>query len=494
MPLQAQFSGYAISLLQGYASNAFHLAGEYMDDLHDYIVATIDTTPPSINVDVPASIVIDPSLGSPPDAPPNSAYPAIPDQPATQEFDFPTKPAYSLPVAPVLTDIVLPSFIEGTIDPLTTSMPEIDFDVPNLSMIQDGGQAPEDELVQAAKAKLLSNIVNGGTMLNPQVEADLWNRDRERRVQALQDMRDKITAQWAKLGWSLPDGLLAGQLLAAETEYLNKDLDSSREIAVKQADLEQKGMFESLKLGIDLETVLMANYNDYAKRVFEASKATVDVTIELYKQRVVQYNTMLEAFKTDVLAYKTKIEAELGRAEVYKARLAGAELLTKIDDNRVKLYISHMSAIEQLVKIYQTEVQSVAIMYEAEKQKIDGFKARVEAYTAVVEGITKKYLGEMEGYKSYVTAWAASADAQTKFGDLKLKGEVAELEATLKAWEIQMKIVSENTTTKLEALKTVATTSSNLAAGALSAIHASVSDAYSYQDQITEYFDLSPNA
>jgi hypothetical protein len=153
-----------------------------------------------------------------------------------------------------------------------------------------------------------------------------------------------------------------------------------------------------------------------------------------------------------------------------------------------------MSAIEQLVKIYQTEVQSVAIMYEAEKQKIDGFKARVEAYTAVVEGITKKYLGEMEGYKSYVTAWAASADAQTKFGDLKLKGEVAELEATLKAWEIQMKIVSENTTTKLEALKTVATTSSNLAAGALSAIHASVSDAYSYQDQITEYFDLSPNA
>lgn len=488
------YTGQAMDMLEGFATEAFNSAEHYMDELHNYVITPFTTTAPSINVDVPATIVIDPSLGAAPVAPPDSAYPTIPDQPTTQDFDFPTKPVYALPVAPTLTDIVLPSFIEGTIAPLTTSMPALTFDVPSLSAVSDGGKAPEDELVEASKAKLLSNIVNGGTMLNPLVEADLWNRDRERREQALQDAKDKIVSQWAKLGWSVPDGLLAGALLAVDNEYMNKDLDSSREIAVKQADLEQKGMFESLKLGIDLETVLIGSYNEYAKRVFETSKATVDVTIELYKQRVVQYNTMLEAYKADVVAYKTQIEAEMSRAEVYKARLTGAELLTKIDDNRVKLYMSHMGAIEQLVKIYQTEVQSVGIQYEAEKQKIDGFKARVEAYTAVVEGITKKYLGEMEGYKSYVTAWAASADAQTKFGDLKLKGEVAELEATLKAWEIQMRLVQESTTTKLEALKTVATTSSNLAAGALSAIHASVSDSFSNSLQTTQYYDLTPNA
>ncbi|MBU2049351.1 MAG: hypothetical protein KKH61_10290, partial [Gammaproteobacteria bacterium] len=46
------------------------------------------------------------------------------------------------------------------------------------------------------------------------------------------------TSMWAKKGWSLPDGLLAHSLSEVQKEYMNKGLDRSREIAIKQADLE----------------------------------------------------------------------------------------------------------------------------------------------------------------------------------------------------------------------------------------------------------------
>lgn len=483
-----------IGFLENYASDAYANAEGYLNDLNNYVAATISTTPPTINIDPPGSIIVDPSIGAPPEAPTDSEYPVIPTQPTTQDFSFPTAPSYTLPTVPVLSDIVLPDFIENTIAGVTTSMPVIDFSAPAVTAIQDGGMASEDALIEAAKTKLTTNITNGGTMLNPAVEADIWNRDRARREQALQDAMDKLTSQWAKLGWTMPDGLLAGSLLAINNEYMNKDSDASLAIAIKQAELEQAGMFKSIELATTLETLLFANINDYAKRVFETSKTTADVTIELYKQRVVQYNTMLEAVKADVMAYKTRVEAELGRAEVYKARLSGIEILTKIDESKVKQYVAQIGAAESMVKLYETQVQAVATQYSAEKEKIAGYKARVDAYTAVVDGITKKYLGEVEGYKSYVQAWSASADSQTKFGELKMKGEVAEIEATLKAWEVQSKLVQESTTTKLEALKTVATVSSNLAAGALSAIHASVSDQTSNTQSWQSYQDLSPNA
>jgi hypothetical protein len=326
-------------------------------------------------------------------------------------------------------------------------------------------------------------------MLNPLVEADIWNRDLERHDQALQDAVDKMTSQWAKLGFSAPDGLLAGSIIALNNEYMNKRLDRSREIAVKQAELEQTGLFKSLELGISLENILMTAQNEYAKRVLEASKATADVTIEIFKQRVVQYNALLEAYKTDAAAYKTTIEAEMARVEAYRARIMGLQAIAGIDENRVKLYSAKIAALEQLVNVYNTKVKSIAIKYEAEKQKIDRYKVQVEAYSATIDGITKKYLGEVDGYKAYIQAWIATSDSQTKLIDVKARTEMAELEATIKEWEIQLKLIQEATNVKLEALKTVAQVSSNLAAGALSAIHASVSD--SYQNSYQTYNNIS---
>ena len=458
-----------------YGKEALALAEKYIDEMNNYIVGTVTTIPPVINIPVPGTVVVDPSLiGLIPPAPPDSSFPTAPSAPATSDHPFPGQPVYTLPDIPILTDIVLPEFIDNTVEPPTLQIPIVDFDVPAIAQIQDGGLTPEDGLVQAAKAKLMKNILSGGTMIDPQVEADIWNRELERAQQALQDAVDRITAQWAKLGWSVPDGLLAGQLLAVNNEYINKRLDASRDIAIKQAELEQQGMFKSLEIATSLEGILIASQNDYAKRVFETSKATADVTIEIFKSRIERYNTMLAAFKADVEAYKVGIDAELERAEVYKARLSGLQIIAGIDETKVKIYATEIGAFGQLVDLYKTQIQAVATMYEAEKQKIEMFKTQVDAYTSQVDAITKKYGVQVEAFKSYLSAWIASSDSQTKLIDVSVKAEIAKADAILKEWEIQLNLITENTRMKLEALKAVAQTSSNLAAGAMAAAHSAV--------------------
>jgi hypothetical protein len=487
------YTGQAMSFLEGFATQSFNLAEGYIDELNNYIVGTITTTPPAINIPAASSITVDPALvGLIPTAPNDSAYPVVPSAPATSDHNFPDAPTYTMPAVPSLHDIVLPEFIEMTIEQPSSTLPVIDFDVPAIAQINDGGLTAEDSLVQSAKAKLLSNIVNGGTMINSQVETDIWSRDLERNEQALQDAIDKLTAQWAKLGWSMPDGLLAGNILGVNNEYMNKRLDRSREIAVKQAELEQQGMFKSLELAVQLEKVLIDNLNDYARRVLDTSKTTAEVTISLFRERINRYNALLAAFKADMDSYKTNIEAEIQRVEVYKARLQGQQIIAGIDETAVKVYTAKISAVSQLVDIYKTGVQAVATMYEAEKQKIEMYKSKIDTYTSTLKSITEKYATQVEGFKSYLSAWTASSDSQTKLIDVGVRAQMAETEATLKEWETQLRIVQESTTLKLEALKTVAQTASNLAAGSLSAIHASVSD--SFNNSVQQYYDLTPNA
>jgi len=269
---------------QAYANESYDTAMDYLETLSNFVAGEIDTTPPAINIDPPGSIIIDPTILAQMPAAPTDYPNEPPAEPSFSEHDFPAAPVFTMPSVPVVNDIAIPGFVSNDIVGISASLPVFTASVPAISAIPDGGDVPEDSLVQTVKARLESNILNGGTMLSADIEADIFNRDLERREQILQDLKDKITAQWAKLNWSLPDGLLAGMLMAADIEYTNKNLESSRTIAIEQAKLEQSGVFKSMELGISLENIIMDSHNKYAARVLEASKSTAQVTIQLFKE------------------------------------------------------------------------------------------------------------------------------------------------------------------------------------------------------------------
>jgi hypothetical protein len=478
------FSDYVqgvIDSMESYARTTFNTANDYLDDLNAIVVKELIMVPPTIDIPPPGSIELDPVI-SPliPVSPADSEFPTSPgDAPSVEDHSFPGEPVFTLPTPPVVNEITIPSFVSNEIAGISAELPTFTDELGAISSLDNGGNAPHDTLLQAVRDKLLSNIQNGGTMLDPTVEDDIWDRDKERNEQALRDAMDKITTQWAKLNWGLPDGLLAGQILAINNEYMNKDLDRSREIAVKQADLEHQGMFKSLEMGISLEKIIMDSYNEYAKRALDASKSTADITISIFKERINKFNALLGAYKTDVEAFKGRIDAEVSRANVYKTQIEGLALINQIDETKVKIYMGQLQGINTMVDIYKNQVQAVATQYEAEKIKVERFKTQVEAYVAQIEGITKKYAVEVDGFKAFISGYSASSDSQTKLLDLKGRAEIAKAEATIKEWEIEQDITQKNLQIKMEALKTMSQVSSNLASGALSALHAGVNGSIS---------------
>jgi len=477
----AQFSA-----TQLYASSSFQLAAHYIDELNNYLINEIQMTPPSVTIDTHPTIVIDPSLiQALPIAPPDSEYPQDPSAPNTTDYTMPTSPSITYPSLPTLADITLPSFIPSSINGITTSLPTFTDDVPAVSGITDGGDANFDTLVEALRSKLQSFIIDGGTMLNPQVEADIWQRDLERIQQNLQDSVDKATGQWAKMGFDIPDGFLASMLIPLNVEYYNKLSDRSREIAVKQAELEQQGVFKSMEIATKLEEVIITSHHTYAQRAFDASKATAELTIKIFETRIAKFNALLETFKVDVDQWKTQIEGVLAQANIYKTQIEGLSLIEQINETKVKIYTSQLSAVATMVEVFKTQVQAVATEYEAEKVKIERYKSQVEAYVAAIDGITKKYGNTIEGYKAFIQAWVASSDSQTKLAEIGTKAQIAEVEAAIKEWEIEMRIIEEEIGLKQKALETVAQTASNLAAGALAAIHTSAQVSDSSSEQIS---------
>ena len=466
------FTGAAFTLMSGIAQGAVTSANSAITALTTAANFSVSLSPPSIST---GSL---PGPGSGPSF--SGAEPSIgegPYVPIIQTYSMPSVPSYVLPTIPTLHDFTIPDFVDGTIHPITTTLPSINFVVPDIGAIT-ADEVVQDSLFGTVRDRLESNILNGGTMLNPVVEADIWNRDLERNEQALQDSVDKVTAQWAKLGFSLPDGLLAGNLLAVNNEYMNKRLDRSREIAVKQAELEQTGIFKSLELGVKFEDIVMVSLNEFARRRLEAEKANGDILLAVFKERVNLYNSNLEAFKADALVYKTSIEAELERAEVYKAKLSALQTLVQVDESKVKIYTSQIAAVEQLVNMYNTEVKAVATMYEAERVKVELFKGQVEAYAAKIDAQMKGFVGRVEAFRGMVEGYAAGQRVTIANAETVSRVAVAQYEANVKLLEATARVAEVGAQVRIEGLKGAAQAASNLAAGAMSAIHASINDSY----------------
>ncbi len=489
MPYTTDLVGSYLSTIKTFANSAYTSTNQYLSTMATYMAQNLPMQYNPVGEKIPTntSIELDPALRSELERLSNNMKMdelsgiVAPNDPAIPEnHQFPGAPSYTLPSVPVMRNITLPDFVDGLITMPITSIPNVSvsslgIDTLKATDISDGGLAPEDNLAAAIRDKLTNNIVSGGTMINPTVENDIWNRDNEREEQAFQDQLDKLTLQWAKLGWSLPDGLLAGSYIAANNEYMNKRLDRSREISIKQAQLEQDGIFKSIELANGFERIIFENYNHYANRVFETSKVVAEQTLQIFNGRINGYNYLLEQFKADVEGYKAKIQAELGRATVFKTKVEAQGLISQMNENDIKIYTAQIESCKQLVDIYKTQVSAVAIQYEAEKSRIEAYKAMAEVYSVKIEAIIKKYMAGVEQFKAYIQAYSASIDRSNKIEELTLKAEIVNMDARIKEWEIQLKEKHDSVVMQLEAMKSAAQISSNMVAGALSAMNVQVS-------------------
>lgn len=381
-----------------------------LGDIHDIQVDDFNTPMPVLEFPSAPSIVI-------------GTAPVIPQ---VGMVSVPDAPTITLPSAPTYLAISTRTF--GGVDLHEDWLAKLE-DVPELELVQptpwsyQRGPAYASQLLENLKG-VISQRILGGTGLNPAVEQALWDRARDRETQiAIANEQDTMRASEA-LGFALPPGVLAAQLRDARQVYHDKLSTLSRDISIKQAELEQENLKQAIAEGLQLESQLM----DYAMKIeqmaFEAAQAVAENSIQLYNAGVERFKALLQGFETYAATYETIIKSELNKVEVYKAELEGEKIKADINSSLVQQYKAEIEGSMAVVEIYKAQIGGAQVLADLEKSKMEAageqlraFVASINAETAKVEIYKASMSAEatkMEAYKTLAQAYQAKTGVQTE--------------------------------------------------------------------------------
>ena len=412
------------------------------------ITVTIPVTPGAFSEGKPNIVVTDftgaePNLNLP--SAPTVSYGPAPTVPDVSEV--------SMPNEPTLADVALPTFLSlntptfGGVDLHYDYLNKLE-DIPTLELVQPTpyhyARGPEyaSALLDNLKA-VLNERIKGGTGLNPAVEQAIWDRARSRETQTALANEAEVMRQSEALGFQLPSGVLAAQLREAQQAYYDKLSGFSRDVAIKQAELEQENLKQTIAQGMQLESQLIDYSLKLEQMTFEAAKTAAENAIQIYNGQVEKFKALLAAYNTYAAAYKTIMDAELSKVEVYKAELQGEQAKAEINNSLVQRYKAQIEAGMSRVEVYKALVGAANTRVQLEQTKLGAVGEQIKAYVAQVNAETAKieaYKAGVQAETAKVTIYSAKAQAygiKTNAQAEKARAEISRFNALAQAKEAE---------------------------------------------------------
>lgn len=425
--------------------------------------------PTAITVTLPSTVFPLDDSGSAPDAPsidladitapvapvlPTYVYTplAAPDRPqADLNFDPPQLPA----ALEAWTPPPPPEFIQLSIEPFGGVNSHDDrlsaLSVPDtLSLVEPSAftytadDVESTPLLEALTANILGRI-NGNTALPAAVEAELWNRGRDRESQAAAAAAADVIRTAESRGFSLPTGALHAQLREVQRATHGKLSELSHNISIEQAKLAQENARHALEQGLALEGQLLQAVNNVQQRVFEAARFAAQSGIEIFNAKVAAYRANLEKFATGAAIYRAAIDGEQAKIAQYRAMLDAER--TKVDVNQALTaqYRAQVELRSATVAEYRSEIEAAQVLLSANRLELEVFGERVRAYTAEInaesvraevfkvqnEGnrvLTDTYRSNIEAYAAQVSAKATYAKAIADTYDAQVRGYTSKVQ------------------------------------------------------------------
>ncbi len=339
---------------------------------------------------------------------PTLSYGAAPVIPNVNDVPVPGAPSLPAVAAPSYLSLSTPTF--GGVDLHTDYLAKLD-DIPTLNLVEPTpyyyARGPEyaSQLLDTLKAVLTQRMA-GGTGLNPAVEQAIWDRARSRETQTALANEAEVMRNSEALGFQLPSGVLAAQLREAQQNYYDKLSGLSRDVAIKQAELEQENLKQTIAQGMQLEGQLIDYSLKLEQMTFEAAKTAAENAIQIYNGQVEKFKALLAAYDTYAAAYKTIMDAELSKVEVYKAELQGEQAKAEINNSLVQRYKAQIEAGMSRVEVYKAQVGAANTRVQLEQTKLSAVGEQIKAYVAQVNAETAK----VEAYKAGVQAETAKVE------------------------------------------------------------------------------------
>lgn len=389
------------------------------------------------------------------EAPPKLNFPAepvikigsVPAIPSVAAVAIPDAPNVTLPDAPVFLAMTTHSF--GGINLHEDWLDKLD-DIPELSLLEPApfnyspGARYASQLLDSLKAKLNARI-HGGTGLAPEIEQQIWDRSRDRETRLALAKEQEVLRGAEALGFPLPSGVMAGQLADARREYLDKLSGLSRDIAIKQAELEQENVKASIQAALQLESTLLEDCYKLEVLALDAAKAAADNAIQAHNAALEQFKALLAGYQAYAQAYDTLIKAEMTKVEVFKALLSAEETKANINKALVDRYKAEIEGRMAVVEIYKARVGAAQTLAELERTNVQVAGEQIKAFVATVNAETAKadlYKTtvqvegtKQEAYATTIKAYSTKVGAQAERARVNIAKYQAHIAAKSMEWD-----------------------------------------------------------
>lgn len=368
--------------------------------------------------------------------PPAAFSEMAPAEPAiTTTFTDPGELEVSLPAAPSLLAINIVPFDGVTLPTFDEAAPEVDLTAPSIVPFEPGADY-SSSLMTLLRSTFLTRIQDGGTGLSPDVENAIWDRGREREYKSQADAIAKLE-QMEAMGFAFPPGVYMDARLKIITETDAALKGHSREVMIKQAELEQVNIQKALDQAVVLEGKFLDQWNATEQRRFETAKYQTEAQVSIFNAKVEAFKGMLDAYRAKVQVFEARIRAETQKIEVYRAQVAAEQAKAEVNKALVEQYKIASDIALSTIDIFKAKVEAIRTKAEIEKLKIEVFREQISAFTAKVNAYTSQVeaykagttaeVAKQDAFKSKVSAYTAQVEAASKVIDARvalLKGQI----------------------------------------------------------------------
>lgn len=432
-------------------------------------VADFTATLPLINTDV--------EFPEPPDQLVNPLIeePVIPDRAA------PDKPVVVLPtfdsVAPVFS-AVAPTDLRGEMERSYRGVsPEM------VSMLDGQVDAmlvkycPRYHSSMETLELKLAKFMEGGTGLQPDVEAAILERAKDRDLGEYRRVRDVAWNDAADRGFTLPNGALSSAINRARQAASDNIARANVEIVVKQAELEQQNIQFAISTSLSLRQSILSAMLSYHGNLIQINgqaldfaKTAVGLLVETFNTEVKAFSARLDAWKADAAVYETKLKGALALIDLYKAEIDALQALTQVDMAKVNVYRARLDSLQSLASVYRSRIDAVVAKASMEKLKLELFQTQVQAFSAQVQAKNSEWQGytaslggeevkarifgtQVQAYGAEVQGWNAKINAQSeavRAAAMTNDARARQYEAAWRAYGVIVNARSEVARTQLE--------------------------------------------
>jgi hypothetical protein len=123
----------------------------------------------------------------------------------------------------------------------------------------------ECDYIAHAQQWICDALTEGGTGINAAVEDQIWQRDRARVLKEVNRASTEALATFAARGFPIPPGAAQHQVYMAQQEAQDKIAQHSRDVAIKQAELEIENVKFAVQQALDYRIKGIAAAADYIK-------------------------------------------------------------------------------------------------------------------------------------------------------------------------------------------------------------------------------------